>query len=52
PGDRMVLKTGIGAPVQIRCGSVPLFEGRIGQRKSRVAVRIEREAVRSQKMER
>ena len=46
PGSRIVLGTGPGSPVQLRCGGVPLFEGRVGQRKSRVAVRIEREIAR------
>src|SRR5579875_3903413 len=41
PGDRILLNTGPGALVQLRCGAVPLFEGRVGRRKSRVAVRIE-----------
>ena len=27
---------------ELRCGTVPLFEGRVGRRKNRVAVRIER----------
>jgi len=47
PGSRIVLGTGPGNPVQLRCGAVPLFEGRVGRRKSRVAVRIEREIARS-----
>jgi flagellar motor switch protein FliM len=41
PGSRMVLNTAPGAPVQLRCGTVPLFEARVGRRKNRVAVRIE-----------
>ncbi len=40
-GSRITLTTVPGAPVQVRCGSVTLFEGRIGHRKNRVAVRIE-----------
>jgi flagellar motor switch protein FliM len=52
PGARIVLNTGPGAPVQIRCGAVPLFEGRVGRRKSRVAVRIERDIVRAPPTER
>ena len=42
-GSRIVLGTGPGAPVQIRCGTVPLFEAKVGRRQSRVAVRIESE---------
>jgi flagellar motor switch protein FliM len=48
PGDQIVLNTNIGAPVLVRCGTVPLFEARVGRRKSRVAVRIEREVPRLQ----
>ncbi|GAC1343988.1 MAG: flagellar motor switch protein FliM [Myxococcales bacterium] len=40
-GSRLVLGSSPGGLVQLRCGSVPLFEGRIGHRKNRVAVRIE-----------
>ena len=42
-----MLNTGPGATVRLRCGTVPLFEGRVGRRKNRVAVRIEREIVRT-----
>jgi flagellar motor switch protein FliM len=28
PGDRITLNTALGAPVLVRCGAVPLFEGR------------------------
>jgi flagellar motor switch protein FliM len=42
PGSRITLSAAPGAPVTVRCGSVSLFEGRLGQRKNRVAVRIER----------
>ncbi len=41
PGDRILLNTSAGAPVQVRCGAVQLFEGRVGRRKNHVAVRIE-----------
>jgi flagellar motor switch protein FliM len=43
PGSRIVLNTSLGAPVVVRCASVPLFEGRVGRRKNRVAVRIEQD---------
>ena len=46
-GSRIVLNIGRGAAVQMRCGAVPLFEGRVGRRKNRIAVRIEREAARA-----
>ena len=43
PGSRIVLSRAPGAPVQLRCGAVTLFEGRVGRRKNRVAVRIEQD---------
>ncbi|MGA9867589.1 MAG: flagellar motor switch protein FliM [Acetobacteraceae bacterium] len=46
PGSRIVLNALPGAFVQLRCGAVPLFEAKVGQRKNHVAVRIEREAAR------
>lgn len=45
-GSRITLSTAPGTAVQVRCGTVPLFEGRVGRRKNRVAVRIEHEIVR------
>jgi flagellar motor switch protein FliM len=47
PGSRIMLNATAGAPVQLRCGAVPLFEGRVGRRKNRLAVRIERDVVRA-----
>jgi len=41
PGSKMTLNVLPGAPVQLRCGGRALFEGRVGRRKNRVAVRIE-----------
>ena len=43
PGSRIMLANGPGAAVQLRCGAVTLFEGRVGRRKNRVAVRIDHE---------
>ena len=43
-GSRIVLGNGPGSSVQLRCGSVPLFEARVGRRQSRVAVCIEADA--------
>ncbi len=40
-GSRIMLTAVPGAAVQVRCGSARLFEGRIGHRKNRVAVRLE-----------
>ncbi len=47
PGSRILLNAGLDAPVQLRCGTVALFEGKVGRRKNRVAVRIERELPRN-----
>ncbi len=47
-GDRIALGVQPGAPVQVRCGAVPLFEGKLGRRKNRVAVRLDAELARSQ----
>jgi flagellar motor switch protein FliM len=52
PGSKIVLNTGPDASVRIRCGSIALFEGKIGRRKNRVAVRIEREMTRSREGDR
>jgi flagellar motor switch protein FliM len=46
PGSRITLNASAGASVQLRCGTTPLFEAKIGRRKNRVAVRIEREILR------
>jgi flagellar motor switch protein FliM len=52
PGSRIVLNCGPGASVQLRCGATPLFEGKVGRRKNRVAVRIDREVPRASPAER
>ena len=41
-GDRILLASGPGAPVSLRCGDVALFEAQIGRRENRLAVRIEK----------
>ena len=41
PGQRIILNTVMGASVQLRCGSVTLFDGVVGRRKNRVAVRLD-----------
>ena len=43
PGTKLTLNAQAGAPVQVRCGTIPLFEGRVGRRKNKIAVRMERE---------
>ncbi|MBV8915806.1 MAG: flagellar motor switch protein FliM [Acetobacteraceae bacterium] len=40
-GSRFMLGAGPGSQVEVRCGAIPLFAGRVGRRKGRVAVRIE-----------
>jgi flagellar motor switch protein FliM len=47
PGSRIMLNAVPGAPVQLRCGTTPLFEAKVGRRNNRIAVRIEREAPRN-----
>ena len=46
-GSRIVLGSGPGSSVTLRCGSVPLFQARVGRRQSRVAVCIETTFLRS-----
>jgi len=43
PGSQIVLSCPRNGSVQLRCGGATLFEGRVGRRKSRMAVRIERD---------
>ena len=52
PGDKITLNTGPEATVRLRCGTVAMFEGKIGRRKNHVAVRIEREVPRVSQGER
>jgi flagellar motor switch protein FliM len=52
PGSRILLNAGVDAPVRLRCGTVTLFEGKVGRRKNHVAVRIEREVARTLATER
>jgi len=47
PGSRITLTCQPGGVVQLRCGSTALFEGRVGRKQSRLAVRIEREVSRT-----
>ena len=46
PGDQITLGAQPDTSVYVRCGSVALFEGRVGRRKNHLAVRIEREIIR------
>jgi len=45
PGSRIMLNVGPGSGVQLRCGGASLFEGRIGRRKNRMAVRIDQDSL-------
>ncbi len=47
-GDRIVLNTSLGAPVEVRCGPVRLFEAAIGRRKNHVALRLGNPIARTQ----
>ncbi len=40
-GDSITLSSPPGAPVQLRCGEIALFEAQLGRRENRLAVRIE-----------
>lgn len=48
PGSQIVLNASVGASVTLRCGAMAMFEAKVGRRKNRVAVRIERELQRVQ----
>ena len=43
-GTQIVLAAPPGSSVQLRCGSAPLFQARVGRKQNRVAIRIEGEA--------
>jgi flagellar motor switch protein FliM len=49
PGDRIAFNVAPGSPVQLRCGQIPLFEGAMGRRQAKLAVRIERDVPRQEK---
>jgi flagellar motor switch protein FliM len=40
-GSRIIFRLAADDPVQLRCGGVPLFLGRTGNRRNRIAVQIE-----------
>jgi flagellar motor switch protein FliM len=46
PGQQLMLNTNSGDPVQVRCGPVVLFSGRLGHKNNNVAVRIDSELMR------
>jgi flagellar motor switch protein FliM len=47
PGHQLLLHTAPGGMVSVRCGSVELFAGRMGQKNNNVAVKIEHQHVRN-----
>jgi flagellar motor switch protein FliM len=49
PGDRIAFNVAPGSPVQLRCGAIPLFQGAMGRRQARLAVRIDRDIPRPEK---
>jgi flagellar motor switch protein FliM len=40
-GSRIIFRLAADDPVQLRCGGVPLFRGKTGNRRNRIAVQIE-----------
>jgi flagellar motor switch protein FliM len=52
PGSRILLNAAPGASVQLRCGATSLYEGKVGRRNNRIAVRIDRQLARPQGGER
>jgi flagellar motor switch protein FliM len=52
PGHQLLLNTVPGGIVTVRCGSIALFEGRVGQKNNHVAVKIENELSRTQQQDR
>ncbi|MBV8097393.1 MAG: flagellar motor switch protein FliM [Acetobacteraceae bacterium] len=42
PGSQIVLNASPDDLVRVRCGGVPLFEGKLGRRNNQIAVRLER----------
>jgi flagellar motor switch protein FliM len=52
PGQQLLLNTVAGGVVTVRCGSIALFEGRVGQKNNHVAVKIENELSRTHGLDR
>jgi flagellar motor switch protein FliM len=52
PGQQLMLNTMPGGIVTVRCGSIALFEGRVGQKNNNVAVKIENELSRTHQQDR
>ena len=48
-GSRIMLNVTADSPVSVRCGDIPLFVGKMGQRDDNIAIRIEERAPRIKK---
>ncbi len=44
PGSQVMFNMKKDDPVQLRCGEIPLFDGRLGQSGGHIAIKIEKEA--------
>ena len=51
-GSQIILTTPPDGMVELRCGDVSMFQGRMGRRKGNIAVRIDRDASRSEDRQR
>ena len=51
-GSQLLLSTPPDGLVQLRCGDVPMFQGRMGRRKGNIAVRIERDSQKTEERQR
>ena len=51
-GSQIILTTPPDGMVELRCGDVSMFQGRMGRRKGNIAVRIDRDATRSEDRQR
>jgi flagellar motor switch protein FliM len=51
-GSRLMLNTQPDGLVELRCGEVAMFKGRMGRRKGKIAVRVEREVPKQEELPR
>src|SRR3546814_5164964 len=51
-GSRPMLNTQPDGLVELRCGEVPLFKGRMGRKKGNIAVRVERDVPKQEELPR
>ncbi|NHN87915.1 flagellar motor switch protein FliM [Acetobacter conturbans] len=50
PGSVLILDQEIGASIELRCGTVPLFSGKAGRKKDKMAIRIEDDLLAAKEM--